>query len=56
MEFTWNKYLLLNPRINPSEGQILDNIDEKSKNEKDFYSLLKQKRKHETLKLCLKQG
>ena len=31
MDFTWNKHLLLNPRINPSEGQILDNIDERSK-------------------------
>jgi len=32
-DFTWNKLLLLilNPRINPSEGQILDNIDERSK-------------------------
>ena len=29
MDFTWNKHLLLNPRINP--GEILNNIDERSK-------------------------
>ena len=31
MDFTWNKHLLLNPRINPIEGQILDNINERGK-------------------------
>ena len=46
-DFTWNKHLLLNPKINPSEGQILDNMNERKK-----ISFLATQAGAQTLKLC----